>query len=442
MPDKEHISLIGAGLAGPVMAKYLSDHGYRVDIFERRPDMRVVEQSAGRSINLALSARGIEALRSIGIFSKIQSQLLPMKGRMIHDMDGKTHLQSYGQREDEVIYSVSRAHLNMSLMDHIEESGNVKIHFEHDLENIDLDNSELIFKNNKRVSFNRVMGSDGSSSCIRNCINERSSINFQKKPLGHGYKELTIPATDDGQFKIDPEALHIWPRGEFMLIALPNMDRSFTCTLFFPMDGKTSFSSITSNDQIFDLFNSYFSDTLNLIPDLVEEYQQNPVGSLSTVYCDRWNYKDKLVIFGDAAHAIVPFFGQGMNASFQDCTVIHNLIEELYGDWRMIFSEFSKNHVPNGHAIANMALENYLEMRDSVNDPAYKIKRELEFSLENKFRDRFIPRYSMVSFHTIPYTEVYKRGLIQLKMMEEYLSGEVTQSTLYENILNQLAPIK
>ena len=442
MVDKEHISLIGAGLAGPVMAQYLSDHGYRVDIYERRPDMRVIQQSAGRSINLALSKRGIEALKDIGIFREIQSQLLPMKGRMIHDLDGKTHLQSYGQTEDEVIYSVSRGYLNMSLMDHIEESGNVKIYFDHTLKNIDLNNSELIFKNNKRVSFNRVMGSDGSSSCIRNCINERSSINFQKKPLGHGYKELSIPATADGDFKMDPEALHIWPRGDFMLIALPNMDRSFTCTLFFPMDGNTSFSSITSDDQIYDLFNSYFSDTIDLIPDLVEEYQQNPVGSLAKVYCDKWYYQDKLVIFGDAAHAIVPFFGQGMNASFQDCTVINNLIEEFHGDWGMIFSEFSKNHVPNGHAIADMALENYLEMRDSVNDPVYKNRRELEFSLETQFRDRFIPRYSMVSFHTMPYTEVYKRGLLQLKMMDDYLSGDITESKLYENILSQLTPIQ
>ena len=414
MSDREHISLIGAGLAGPVMAKYLSDHGYIIDIYERRPDMRVVKQSAGRSINLALSARGIEALKNIGIFGEIQPSLLPMKGRMIHDMDGKTHLQPYGQKEDEVIYSVSRAFLNKNLMNLVERTGNVKIHFDHSLENIDINNSELIFQNNKKISFNRVMGSDGSSSCIRKCINERSSMNFRKNPLGHGYKELSIPATKNGDFKIDPEALHIWPRGEFMLIALPNMDRSFTCTLFFPMDGETSFSSISSSDQIHDLFNSYFPDTVDLIPDLVDEYQQNPVGSLATVYCDKWNYKDKLVIFGDAAHAIVPFFGQGMNASFQDCTVMDALIRQFNSDWEMIFSEFSKTHVPNGHAIANMALENYIEMRDSVNDPTYKSRRELEFRLENDFQGQFIPRYSMVSFHTIPYTEVYKLSLIHI----------------------------
>ncbi len=441
MSDREHISLIGAGLAGPVMAKYLSDHGYFIDIYERRPDMRVVNQSAGRSINLALSARGIEALKNIGIFGEIQPSLLPMKGRMIHDMDGKTHLQPYGQKEDEVIYSVSRAFLNKNLMDLVERTGNVKIHFDHSLENIDINKSELIFKNNKKISFNRVMGSDGSSSCIRKCINERSSMNFRKKPLGHGYKELSIPATKNGDFKIDPEALHIWPRGEFMLIALPNMDRSFTCTLFFPMDGETSFSSISSSDQIHDLFNSYFPDTVDLIPDLVDEYQQNPVGSLATVYCDKWNYKDKLVIFGDAAHAIVPFFGQGMNASFQDCTVMDALIGQFNSDWEMIFSEFSKTHVPNGHAIANMALENYIEMRDSVNDPTYKSRRELEFRLENDFQDQFIPRYSMVSFHTIPYTEVYKRGLAQLKMMDDYLSGDISKFELHENILKQLTPI-
>lgn len=227
-----------------------------------------------------------------------------------------------------------------------------------------------------------------------------------------------------------------------MLIALPNMDRSFTCTLFFPLNGEVSFSTMDSSDRIFEFFSTYFPDTIELIPDLMDEYQCNPIGKLATIYCDKWHYKDKVLLFGDAAHAVVPFFGQGMNASFQDCTVINELIIRFSGDWGEIFSEFSKIQVPNGHAIANMALENYIEMRDSVNDPLYKKRRELEFELEEKFSDRFIPRYSMVSFHDIPYSKVYERGLMQLNLVNEYLSGGISKETLHDRVLDEIPPLK
>ena len=227
-----------------------------------------------------------------------------------------------------------------------------------------------------------------------------------------------------------------------MLIALPNIDKSFTCTLFFPLEGEVSFSTLKSEEEIKVFFDSYFPDTVDLIPDLVQEYSDNPIGKLSTVYCDRFHLKDQALIFGDAAHAIVPFFGQGMNASFQDCTVINDLIIRHNGDWSNIFSEFSRTHVPNGHAIANMALENYIEMRDSVNDPLFMKRREIEFELEEKFSDRFIPRYSMVSFHDLPYSKVYERGTIQLNLINGYLSKEFSKEKLYESVLNDLSPIE
>ena len=227
-----------------------------------------------------------------------------------------------------------------------------------------------------------------------------------------------------------------------MLIALPNMDKSFTCTLFFPLDGKVSFSSLKSHEDIKIFFDSYFPDTVDLISDLIEEYNSNPIGKLATVYCDRFHFADKALIFGDAAHAIVPFFGQGMNASFQDFTVINSLIKRYNGSWNDVFSEFSNIHVPNGHAIANMALENYIEMRDSVNDPIFKKRREIEFELEKKFSNRFIPRYSMVSFHDLPYSKVYMRGETQLKLIDGYLSKRLSRDQLYESIMNDLSPIE
>ena len=438
---KGKVTIIGAGLSGPLMATLLAKSDYAVDIYERRPDMRKKSMSAGRSINLALSARGIQALKDVGIYGQVEPNIIPMKGRMIHDRQGKTHLQPYGQRNDEVIFSVSRSELNMVLMDQAENTGKVNIYFDRFLIGADLDKKELKFEDGN-VPFDIVMGSDGSSSILRRSIIEKNRTNFIKNPLGHGYKELTIPASKTGNYLIDPKALHIWPRGEFMLIALPNTDRSFTCTLFFPMTGECSFETIKDKTAILDLFQREFPDTLDIIPSLVKDFQTNPTGNLATVYCDQWHYEDRALMFGDAAHAIVPFFGQGMNASFQDCSVINHLIKKYEGNWEKIFYQFSNSHVQNGHAIADMALENYIEMRDSVNNKEYKKRRELELVLEEKFRDKFIPRYSMVSFHQIPYSKVYKRGQIQLDLMNRYLSNELTKAELYDQIDKQLEPIR
>ena len=433
------------------MATYLAQRGYSVEIFERRMDMRKESISAGRSINLALSARGNHALNEVGLYNKIKPNTIPMKGRMIHDLNGNTYLQPYGQKENEVIFSVSRAHLNMQLMTLAEKTGNVTIQFNHQLLSADLEKNKLMFQLSDslkeiELSFNRVIGCDGSASILRKAIVKKADIQYVKKPLGHGYKELTIAPLKSGKFQIEPNALHIWPRGNYMLIALPNNDYSFTCTLFFPMTGITSFETVKTEIEILDLFKSQFPDAIKLMPTLVEDFQRNPTGDLASVYCKPWHFKDKALLIGDAAHAVVPFFGQGMNASFQDCSTLAKLIDKNENDWETIFNAFSSEQVENGHAIADMAIENYLEMRDHVNDEEYKKRRKVELKLERIFPGQFIPRYSMVSFHQIPYSEVYKRGEKQFKIIDNVLkadpSGQSIDKTMVEKMLSKLGSTK
>ena len=437
--------MIGAGLTGPLLATYLAQQGYSVEIFERRPDMRKESISAGRSINLALSARGNHALKEVGLYDKIKPNTIPMKGRMIHDLDGNTHLQPYGQKENEVIFSVSRAQLNMELMTLAEETGKVTIRFNHQLLSADLEQNKLLFQLSNSLEeielpFNRVIGCDGSASILRKSIVEKADIQYVKKPLGHGYKELTIPPLESGKFRIEPNALHIWPRGNHMLIALPNNDCSFTCTLFFPMTGTKSFETVKTEKDILDLFQSQFHDAIKLIPNLVEDFQKNSTGDLASVYCKPWHLGDKALLIGDAAHAVVPFFGQGMNASFQDCSTLAKLMGQNKNDWKTIFNTFSSVQVENGHAIADMAIENYLEMRDHVNDTEYKKRRNVELKLERMFPGQFIPRYSMVSFHQIPYAEVYQRGEKQFKIIGDVLKADPSGQSIDKAMVEKMLP--
>ena len=437
--------MIGAGLTGPLLATYLAQQGYSVEIFERRPDMRKESISAGRSINLALSIRGNHALKEVGLYDKIKPNTIPMKGRMIHDLNGNTHLQPYGQKENEVIFSVSRAQLNMDLMTLAEETGKVTIRFNHQLLSADLEQNKLLFQLSNSLEeielpFNRVIGCDGSASILRKSIVEKADIQYVKKPLGHGYKELTIPPLKSGKFRIEPNALHIWPRGNHMLIALPNNDCSFTCTLFFPMTGATSFETVKTEKDILDLFQSQFHDAIKLIPNLVEDFQKNSTGDLASVYCKPWHLGDKALLIGDAAHAVVPFFGQGMNASFQDCSTLAKLMGQNKNDWKTIFNTFSSVQVENGHAIADMAIENYLEMRDHVNDTEYKKRRNVELKLERMFPGQFIPRYSMVSFHQIPYAEVYQRGGKQFKIIGDVLKADPSGQSIDKDMVEKMLP--
>jgi kynurenine 3-monooxygenase len=426
----EKITVVGGGLSGPVMAMYLAKKGIRVDIYERRPDMRKENISAGRSINLAISKRGITALEEIGVFHKISSQIIPMYGRKIHNIDGSTRFLPYG-RPDQYINSVSRSELNILLLTEAEKTGQIRFLFQHSCSGMDLESGTVFFNNEvngdqKTLQGTPVIAADGSGSAVRESMIKSGYLSGSFDPLGHSYKELSIPPDKSGEFQLEPNALHIWPRGKFMLIALPNMDRSFTVTLFLPNTGDISFSTVRSLDDLNSLFEKKFPDVLEIMPSLKTDYFSNPTGKLGTVRCSQWNVNESVLI-GDAAHAVVPFFGQGMNASFEDCTVLNQMLDSSV-DWKDLFESFSKKRKIDGDAIADMALENYIEMRDSVNKDRFLNERDLERQLELKYPDQFISRYSMVSFHQIPYSTVQVRGAIQQEILGWILDNETVDT--------------
>ena len=432
-------TIIGSGLTGPLLAIMLANRGYTVDLYEKRADLRKADISAGRSINLALSHRGIHALKSAGVFNKIEPLLIPMKGRMVHHSDGNLEFQPYSIHPHEYINSVSRGELNKILMTTAENTEKVKIYFSHELSKIQ--DNQLVFENGNRVEIgNEIFGADGAGSVIRKHIDSSCKTPSITKPLGHAYKELSISANAAGEFKLEPSALHIWPRGQFMLTGLPNTDRSFTCTLFMPNEGDVSFKSLKTEADVVDFFNTHFSDALPLLENFPQSYFKNPTGPLATIYADNWYYKNFYLI-GDAAHAVVPFFGQGMNASFEDCTVLMDCVDSGDDNWLDIFSSYNKMRKSDADAIAQMAIENYIEMRDSVAQSDYKAKRGIANSLSIEFPDRFIPRYNMVSFTSIPYSEVYKRGKIQQEIISN-LNCENLDFPLAESLINeQLEPV-
>ena len=426
----EKITVVGGGLSGPVMAMYLAKKGIRVDIYERRPDMRKENISAGRSINLAISKRGITALEEIGVFHKISSQIIPMYGRKIHNIDGSTRFLPYG-RSDQYINSVSRSELNILLLTEAEKTDQIRFLFKHSCSGMDLESGAVFITNEvngdqRTLQGTPVIAADGSGSAVRESMIESGYISGSFDPLGHSYKELSIPPDKSGEFQLEPNALHIWPRGKFMLIALPNMDRSFTVTLFLPNIGDISFSTVRSLDDLNSLFEKNFPDVLDIMPSLKTDYFSNPTGKLGTVRCSQWNVNESVLI-GDAAHAVVPFFGQGMNASFEDCTVLNQMLDSSV-NWKNLFESFSKKRKIDGDAIADMALENYIEMRDSVNKDRFLNERDLERQLELKYPDQFISRYSMVSFHQIPYSTVQVRGAIQQEILDWILDNETVDT--------------
>ena len=421
--SQNQITLIGAGLAGSLLSIYLAKRGFEVEIFERRPDMRSAEISAGRSINLALSVRGLHALEKVGLKERIMQIAIPMKGRMLHSLTGELNLVPYGRKESEVINSVSRAELNMQLMSAAEQQG-VEIHFNQKCTGMDFENGELKLHdevtNQESVTQREiVIGTDGSASAIRNDMARALDGNFTKDDLEHGYKELTLPAGRNGQFLLEKNALHIWPRQSYMLIALPNSDGSFTCTLFFPMRGDLSFESLKTKKAVLAFFKEQFPDAFELMPALVEDFFTNPTGALATIRCQPWHLAGKACLLGDAAHAIVPFFGQGINCGFEDCTVLDECIEKQSGDWQKIFQEFGTLRKINTDAIAELSLTNYFEMRDHVADSKFALKKQVEFALEEKYPEKFIPKYSMVSFHRIPYSVALAKGKVQEKILAE-----------------------
>jgi kynurenine 3-monooxygenase len=424
MPSRaDSVTIVGAGLTGPLLAISLVQRGFRVAIYERRPDPRRVRLSAGRSINLAISVRGIHALREAGLWESMRNIIIPMKGRMMHSKSGELTFQPYGQNETEVINSISRADLNTALMNEAEKRG-VKIHFDERCLAFDLHSGTARFRNEGSgseidVDSGVVIAADGASSAIRLGMLKLNRFNFSQQYLDYGYKELTIAATPDGKHALGPNALHIWPRGSHMLIALPNIDGTFACILFLPFEGKISFANLDSESRFLEFFESNFPDAIPLMPHLRENVRNNPTGSMVTVKCSPWHVDAKSLLIGDAAHAIVPFFGQGMNCAFEDCTALLELLDRHESDWAVIFPEFERLRRVNTDAIADLALENFIEMRDRVADPHFLFKKKVELALEAKYPRLFVPKYAMVSFQRIPYSLALSRGRVQDAMLAE-----------------------
>jgi kynurenine 3-monooxygenase len=418
------LAIIGCGLAGPLAAIYLARRGIAVDLYERRPDLRKVAISAGRSINLALSARGIHALDQAGVWDAIRRICIPMKGRMIHSSSGELTFQPYGQRPGEVIYSVSRRDLNIALVEAAESLPGIRVWFERRCTGADLASGAIQIhdeatRETYEVPTELVIAADGSGSAVRIEMLKALRFDYSQHYLDYGYKELTIPAGTAGSHVIETNALHIWPRGSFMLIALPNIDGTFACILFLPFEGDNSFASLRRPSDVVRFFEMHFADALPLMPHLAENFFQNPVGSMVTIQCQPWNAGGRALLLGDAAHAIVPFFGQGVNCAFEDCVRLAGLIDEHGLDWPVVFSELSPTRKPDTDAIAAMALDNFIEMRDSVGRPEFLARKQVEQALERRYPGVFVPKYSMVSFHRIPYSVALSRGDVQDRILDE-----------------------
>lgn len=432
--NRGYVGIVGAGLCGSLLAVLLARRGYSVTLFERGGDPRKGEPAGRRSINLALAARGFSALDQAGLLGAIKPLLVPMRGRMIHAEDGSTNLQPYGQREDERIYSVSRAELNRRLVDAAEHSHGVELRFHQEAaglggatgsDSAPLDSAVAVSMRDLEGSTSYVIrppiiAADGAGSVIRRALDSAGRLGVNESLLPHGYKELTLPPGADGNFQLDPGALHIWPRGGFMLIALPNPGGDFTLTLFLANEGTPSFAELNTKAAVQAFFGRYFADVAPLIPELAESFLANPLGVLGTVRCRRWHSGGNVLLIGDAAHAVVPFHGQGMNAAFEDCVVLDSILQTETHDWSEAFRRFEEQRRPNANAIADMALENYVEMRDTVRDPKFALQKQLAFELERQLPGRFIPRYSMVMFHPeIPYAVAQERGAIQQNLLNE-----------------------
>ncbi|MEO7207891.1 MAG: NAD(P)/FAD-dependent oxidoreductase [Steroidobacteraceae bacterium] len=424
------IRIVGAGPTGALLAILLARRGRQLELYESRPDVTQLPAGAGRSINLALADRGIHALKAAGVFDAVESALLPMRGRLIHYENGDTAFQPYGQRPNEVIYSVSRHRLNQALIEAAANEAGVQLHFQHRLESADFvaNTAQIRDLENDRVlavPMQPLLATDGAGSAMRREMSARRLIQAGEIDLEHGYKELSIPAGPRGAFRMANDALHIWPRGNFMLIALPNADGSFTATLFLPKFGTVSFASLHDARGVDEFLKRNFPDASELMPNALAEFSRHPVGFLGTVAAQPWHTQGQATLLGDAAHAMVPFHGQGMNCCFEDC-IEFDACAARHASWETVFAEFGAARKPNTDAIAAMALENYMEMRESVAEPKFQLQQALSLELERRFPRRFIPRYSMVMFHhEIPYLTAQRRGAAQSKILADLTGGTV-----------------
>ncbi len=420
-------TIVGAGLVGSLWAVYLSKRGYQVAVYERRSDIRKADISAGKSINLALSDRGWKALKGVGIADEISDLAIPMYGRIMHSVEGELTHQPYG-KEGQAIYSVSRGGLNARMMDIAERDGNVQIFYNERCVDADLEEGVVYLENTEtgvrtKAEADLVFATDGAFSAVRyNAMQKKDRFTYSQTYIEDGYREILLPANEDGSYKLDKNALHIWPRGRFMLIALANEDGSFTCTLFMPFDqGENSFKQLTSKEHVETFFKTTFPDFYDMMPEIADAWEDHPLSSLAIVRCFPWAF-GKTVLMGDAAHATVPFYGQGMNCGFEDCTVMDELINKYGEDWETIFSEFQTLRKPNGDAVQDLSLYNYHVMRDYVADPMFLLRKKIEKRIFEKHPDKWMPLYSQVTFSDIPYAEAIKTGNRQEKIMDQVMA--------------------
>lgn len=424
MQTLQKIAVIGSGLVGTLLAIYLKKMGHTVHVFDRSPDIRTVEFS-GRSINLVMSNRGWKALKDIGIDDEIRKIGIPVDKRAIHLKDGKLNYQNYG-KDGEAIFSLSRGVLNRKMIDLAEQTG-VEFKFEHKIWDVTLADATLHIGETERgewteLKYDKVFGADGAFSRIRHRMQRQSMFDYSQEFMKIGYKELHIPANPDGTHKIDKNSLHIWPRGQFMLMALANLDGSFTCTLFMPFEGESSFEALKEEKDLVNFFAEYFPDTKEVIPDLVQDFFKNPTSYLVMMKCFPWTHENNIALIGDAAHAIVPFYGQGMNVGFEDITVLVQMIEKYGDDWNTIFKEYEKSRKPNADAIAELSLRNFIEMSTKTADEKFLLQKKIEKWFSDKHPEKWLPLYSRVTFSTQPYSEALAIGDFQNKIMEEVMS--------------------
>ncbi len=426
MSHSKNIAIVGAGLVGSLWAVYMAKRGHRVTVFDRRNDIRKMKVVQGKSINLALSDRGWRGLEGAGIRSEIEHVALPMAGRQMHARDGALTYQPYG-KEGQAIYSVSRGLLNQTLVECADRFENVSLRFNHRCLDVDLQKNELVFlheiqNETVRESFDHIFGTDGAFSAVRARMTRLDRHDYSQSYLDHGYKELEIPAGPNGEHQLDPNCLHIWPRDEYMMIALPNVDGSFTCTLFIAFEGPNSLEHLKNPEQVQAFFEANFADATPLMPELTSDFFANPNASLVMTKCYPWHVEDKVCLMGDAAHAIVPFYGQGMNAGFEDCTVLNRLLDEHGENFSAAFEAYTQVRRPAGDAILELALRNYIEMRDKTGDPQFLLQKKIEGLFSSKHPEKWIPLYSQVTFSHIPYPEALSNGDHQQRIMDQVMA--------------------
>ena len=436
----QKITLVGGGLAGSLMSIYLAKKGYDVHLYERRGDMRLGQYQGGMSINLALSTRGINALSKVGLVNDILNISIPMKGRMMHSVAGELAYQAYG-REDQMIYSVSRGQLNIKLLQLADQYPNIHMYFDHKCTNANLETNETTFVNEAgeivKDKADVILSTDGAFSAVRDAMIRYPRYNFSQTYENYGYKELEIVPAPNGGFQMDVNSLHIWPRSSFLMIALPNPGGNFTCTLFMPFEGEVSLEKLNTKEAVTSFFETYFPDTLSMMPNLVDDFLNNPTGNLATMRCYPW-VKNNVALMGDSAHAIVPFYGQGMNCSFEDCVVLDQCIDEFKGDWTKILDAYQKSRKPNADAIASLALQNFIEMRDLVGSPEFLHKKHIEHDLVVLYPDKFKSQYERTTFSNENYLDALNWGAKNDTLLEYIISEKLEDKVSDAQFMEQL----